>query len=63
MLMRRPRPSYAYVQVEPLATVREGHRIAHLVVDAIKREIPGVQDVVTHLEPYEGPPTGPTATP
>jgi cation diffusion facilitator family transporter len=48
-----------HVQVDPEASVREGHRIAHLVVDAIRREIPGVQDVVTHLEPYEGPPATP----
>lgn len=31
--------------------VREGHRIAHLVKDAVRRQNPRVQDVTIHVEP------------
>jgi len=44
-----------HIQVDPTMTVREGHAVAHRVVDAIRGALPGVQDVVTHVEPDEAP--------
>jgi divalent metal cation (Fe/Co/Zn/Cd) transporter len=31
--------------------VREGHRIAHAVKDALQRAVPALADVVVHVEP------------
>ncbi len=41
-----------HVQVDPNLTVQEGHYISHQVKDALLHEIPRIQDVVTHIEPY-----------
>ncbi|RYD38735.1 MAG: cation transporter [Verrucomicrobiaceae bacterium] len=45
-----------HIEVDPLETVAEGHRIAHEVKDAIMRAVPQVNDVVTHVEPFSGKP-------
>lgn len=34
--------------------VRDAHRIAHAVKDAVRREIPEVRDVLVHIEPAAG---------
>jgi cation diffusion facilitator family transporter len=44
--------SEIHVQVDENATVRDGHDIAHAVKDRIMRNIPTVNDVVVHVEPY-----------
>jgi cation diffusion facilitator family transporter len=41
-----------HIEVSPIKTVEEGHAIAHAVKDAIRRLIPQVNDVVTHVEPF-----------
>ncbi len=40
-----------HVQVARHLDVVMAHRVTHWVIDAIKREIPGVRDVVVHTEP------------
>ena len=40
-----------HVGVDAEMSVREGHRIAHEVKDAIRRAIPEVADVLVHIEP------------
>ncbi|HWH69124.1 MAG TPA: cation diffusion facilitator family transporter [Candidatus Sulfotelmatobacter sp.] len=40
-----------HVHVDPLMTVERGHEIAHEVKDAIRVQIPAVQDVLVHIEP------------
>ena len=40
-----------HVGVAPELTVREGHRIAHEVKDAIRGEKPQIADVLVHIEP------------
>lgn len=42
-----------HVGVEPTLSVREGHRIAHEVKDAIRAAHPAVADVLVHIEPAE----------
>lgn len=42
-----------HVRVEPTLTVREGHRIAHAVKDAVREAYPTVADVLVHVEPGE----------
>ena len=34
-------------------SVREGHRIAHLVENSVLRELPQVSEVLVHVEPEE----------
>ncbi len=41
-----------HIQVDPRMSVAEGHRVAHAVKDRLLREVPQVNDVVTHLEPF-----------
>ena len=41
-----------HVMVNPSMTVLEGHRVSHAVANLMISEIPGVKDVVVHLEPY-----------
>lgn len=41
-----------HIEVEPLMTVDEGHRIGHLVKDAVTQAFPQVTDIVTHIEPF-----------
>ncbi len=48
-----------HVGVNADLSVREGHRIAHAVKDAIRTEHPAVADVLVHIEPSE--PTPPRA--
>ncbi|MFA5352944.1 MAG: cation diffusion facilitator family transporter [Thermodesulfovibrionales bacterium] len=40
-----------HVLVNPAMSIEEAHRIADLVEEAIKERIPGVVDVVVHIEP------------
>jgi len=40
-----------HVQIAPHLDVVHAHRVTHWVIDAIKREIPGVTDVLVHTEP------------
>lgn len=42
-----------HIQVARHLNVVEAHRVTHWVIDAIKREIPGVSDVLVHTEPAE----------
>ena len=52
----RGRPSEMFmdlhVMVDPELTVLEGHRVSHEVANLMRSEIPGVKDVVVHLEPH-----------
>src|ERR1017187_4465173 len=34
-------------------SVREGHRIAHLVKDSVLKELPQISEVLVHVEPEE----------
>lgn len=40
-----------HIQVARDLTVVDAHRVTHWVIDAIKREFPGVRDVLVHTEP------------
>jgi cation diffusion facilitator family transporter len=42
-----------HVEVDGDLPVREGHRIAHAVQDAILHENPRIAQVLVHIEPYE----------
>lgn len=44
-----------HVQVDGQLTVSEGHRIGHLVKDAIIEKHPRVRDVHVHIEPHDEP--------
>ncbi len=46
-----------HVEVDGGLTVREGHRIAHDVKDAIRAANPAVVDVLVHVEPADAPET------
>lgn len=41
-----------HIQVDSFMTVKEAHRVAHAVIDRLKKEMPQINDVVTHIEPY-----------
>lgn len=41
-----------HLEVDPALTVRRGHSIAEEVRNRIKEELPWVQDVLVHVEPY-----------
>jgi cation diffusion facilitator family transporter len=41
-----------HLEVDPETTVREAHGVAHRVKDAIMAQMPQVQDVLIHVEPY-----------
>lgn len=43
-----------HVEVDAGLTVAEAHRLAHLVKDAIRAELPRVHEVTIHIEPYHG---------
>lgn len=43
-----------HLEVDPEATVRRGHQIAHQVKDAIMADTPAVADVLVHVEPGTG---------
>jgi cation diffusion facilitator family transporter len=40
-----------HIQIAPHLNIVHAHEVTHWVVDALKREIPGVSDVVVHTEP------------
>lgn len=40
-----------HVELDPLMTVLEAHRISHEVKDAIRMQVPSVRDVLIHVEP------------
>ena len=40
-----------HVEVDPLMTVENSHRISHEVKDKVRAEIPSVHDVLVHIEP------------
>lgn len=42
-----------HVGVNPDLTVREGHRIAHQVRDAVRQSNPAIADVLVHIEPED----------
>jgi cation diffusion facilitator family transporter len=42
-----------HVEVDPLMTVQQGHRIAHEVKDKVRAAVPSVYDVLVHVEPSE----------
>lgn len=41
-----------HLEVDPSATIREGHRIGHQVKAALISGNPRIQDVIVHLEPH-----------
>jgi len=41
-----------HIEVEPLMTVAEGHRIGHRVKDRLLSRFPELRDVLVHLEPH-----------
>jgi cation diffusion facilitator family transporter len=34
-------------------SIREGHDLSHIIIDRLKNKIPGISDVVVHIEPEE----------
>lgn len=40
-----------HIQIAPHLDVVHAHEVTHWVIDALKREVPGVTDVVVHTEP------------
>ena len=42
-----------HVGVDAEMSVREGHRIAHRVKDAVREAQPAIADVLVHIEPIE----------
>ena len=44
-----------HLEVDPELTVRESHDIATAVRTAVKANVPWVEDVLVHVEPYESP--------
>jgi cation diffusion facilitator family transporter len=44
-----------HLEVDPNLTVRESHEIARTVKRAIRAELPWVEDVLVHVEPYVAP--------
>ncbi len=41
-----------HIQVDPDSTVTVGHEIAHQFKERVTKEIPTLQDIVIHIEPY-----------
>ncbi len=53
-----------HVQIAPHLDVVMAHRVTHWVIDAIKREVPGIADVLVHTEPAaDGVPYNPLPEP
>jgi cation diffusion facilitator family transporter len=48
-----------HVEVEPLMSVLEGHRVAHEVKAKLQSELPQVLDVMVHIEPFGHEPLPP----
>ena len=40
-----------HVTIDANTTVKEGHRLAHEVNDALKKEIPELGKILVHIEP------------
>ncbi|HVZ34028.1 MAG TPA: cation transporter dimerization domain-containing protein, partial [Polyangiaceae bacterium] len=40
-----------HIQIAPHLNVRHAHEVTHWVIDALRRDIDGVHDVVVHTEP------------
>lgn len=40
------------IEVDSEMSVREAHKLAHMIEDKIRQEIPDVYDIITHIEPY-----------
>jgi cation diffusion facilitator family transporter len=50
-----------HVEVDPAMSVERAHDIAHRVKEKIQRDLPLVQDVLIHIEPFQRPaPPAPT---
>jgi cation diffusion facilitator family transporter len=45
-----------HVEVAPDMTVQRAHQIAHLVKDKVRASVPGVSDVLVHIEPRRASP-------
>jgi cation diffusion facilitator family transporter len=43
-----------HMEVDPRMSVRDAHALAHRVKDVLRREMPQVQDVLIHVEPFQG---------
>jgi cation diffusion facilitator family transporter len=41
-----------HMQVEPGMTTQASHALAHQLADTLKRELPGVAEVLVHVEPF-----------
>ena len=41
-----------HLEVDPNMTVHDAHEVAHRVKDAIRAQVPEVQDVLIHIEPH-----------
>lgn len=42
-----------HVTLEPCSSAEEAHNVAHLVENKLKSSIPGIEDVVVHVDPCE----------
>lgn len=40
-----------HIQIAPHLNIRDAHEVTHWAIDALKREVSGVRDVVMHTEP------------
>jgi divalent metal cation (Fe/Co/Zn/Cd) transporter len=49
-----------HVEVDPEASVREGHGIGHAVKSALLTGVGAVRDVLVHIEPAPAPQQAPT---
>jgi cation diffusion facilitator family transporter len=50
-----------HIWVNPVITVSEGHAHAHALKDKIKNQMPLIEDVLIHVEPFETQPYAPTS--
>ena len=41
-----------HVRVDSNMTVKDSHTIAHILKDEIRAQVPEVEDVLIHIEPY-----------
>jgi cation diffusion facilitator family transporter len=52
-----------HIQIAPHLNVRHAHEVTHWAIDALKRELSGVRDVVVHTEPAPDDATYPELPP